>query len=650
VGNFSMVYDPVTDRYYKNQTYDIVGTYQFVIWVNDTSDNWNETTEIFIIATVPDAPTNLTAIAGDSYVYINWSVPFTDGGLPITNYKIYRGISPGSVTFFMEIGILLYFNDTAVINGIRYYYKVSAKNAFGEGILSNMVNGTPIGLPSAPQNLQASSGDSYVNISWEPPASSGGSPVSNYRIYRSTIIGVKEFLTEIGNVQHYYDITANNGVTYYYTVSAMNNFGEGPMSNGVIATPATVPGSPRNLTATSGDSYVKITWNTPISDGGYPVINYRIFRGNISDGESFLIGISDTLSYNDTSLINGVIYFYKVSAKNAVGEGPLSNEASATPATLPNAPTGLTTIVGDSHINITWVTPTSDGGYPITNYRIYRGIISSGEILFIELGNVLYYNDTTVTNGVTYYYKISAINVVGEGPLSDEVSATPATSPSKPTNLTTIVGGSYVNITWLTPTSDGGFPITNYRIYRGIISSGEILFIELGNILYYNDTTVINDCTYYYKVSAINIVGEGPLSDEVNGTPKISEATPIQPPNRDEEMPWWLLIIIPIVIAIIVIGLIVGFLIHKKKEKQQPPREQQYPDEEITFEGTVDDEIEGIKEPEFKSLLPQRETPPPPIGISKQSILPPPPQLPLPPPPPPPKIEKKFPPPPPPES
>jgi hypothetical protein len=49
VGNFSMLSDPVNGRYYWNQSYDILGTYTFTIYVNDTSDNWNSYSGSFVI-------------------------------------------------------------------------------------------------------------------------------------------------------------------------------------------------------------------------------------------------------------------------------------------------------------------------------------------------------------------------------------------------------------------------------------------------------------------------------------------------------------------------------------------------------------------------------------------------------------------------
>ena len=62
------------------------------------------------------------------------------------------------------------------------------------------------------------------------------------------------------------------------------------------------------------------------------------------------------------------------------------------------------------------------------NYTVYRGTSSGGLSLLATLGNVLTYADTGLTNGVTYYYQAAAVNAVGEGPRSIEVSATPSTT------------------------------------------------------------------------------------------------------------------------------------------------------------------------------------------------------------------------------
>src|SRR5207245_8353453 len=45
-------------------------------------------------------------------------------------------------------------------------------------------------LPTAPQNLEAVPGDAQVSLSWQAPSSNGGSPITNYKIYRSLSSGV----------------------------------------------------------------------------------------------------------------------------------------------------------------------------------------------------------------------------------------------------------------------------------------------------------------------------------------------------------------------------------------------------------------------------------------------------------------------------
>src|SRR5205807_6270040 len=87
----------------------------------------------------------------------------------------------------------------------------------------------------------------------------------------------------------------------------------------------------------------------------------------------------------------------------------------------------------------------SNGGSSITNYRIYRGTSSNGVTLLATICNLLPYTAPVLTNGVTYYYQVSAVNAAGEGPRSNEASVTP--SPPPPPNAPPTV-----DFTW-TPTS-----------------------------------------------------------------------------------------------------------------------------------------------------------------------------------------------------
>jgi hypothetical protein len=50
----------------------------------------------------------------------------------------------------------------------------------------------------------------------------------------------------------------------------------------------------------------------------------------VTGQERLLTSIGTMSSYTDRFTIRGVAYFYKVTAVNSTGEGPLSNEAKAT--------------------------------------------------------------------------------------------------------------------------------------------------------------------------------------------------------------------------------------------------------------------------------------------------------------------------------
>src|SRR5216117_2685954 len=477
---------------------------------------------------------------GGSQVTLTWDLPSDDGGAPILLYTIYRGNSSGGESFLITVPLVTTYIDLTVSNGVTYYYQVSATNAVGEGPLSNEASATPnppATVPGAPQGLGATAGDATIALVWSPPGSDGGSPITNYKIYRGNSSGGESFFTEIGNILAYLDTGLTNGHTYYYKVSAVNAVGDGPLSNEASATPtapATKPGAPRNLQATPGDGQVTLNWQPPSNDGGSPILLYTIYRGNSSGGESFLITVPLVTTYTDATVTNGVTYYYKVSATNAIGEGPKSNEASATrsaPATPPGAPQGLSATPGDTTVSLTWSPPSSNGGPPITNYKIYRRTAGGGETLIATIGNQLSYSDGGLTNGVTYYYKVSAVNNEGEGPKSNEASATPtapATPPGAPQGLVATAGDATVTLTWSAPSSNGGSPITNYRIYRSTTGGGETLQATIGNVLTYTDTSVTNGVTYYYQVSAVNGAGEGPRSNEASATP-----SPPPPPPPD---------------------------------------------------------------------------------------------------------------------
>ena len=178
----------------------------------------------------------------------------------------------------------------------------------------------------------------------------------------------------------------------------------------------------------------------------------------------------------------------------------------------PSAPMDLTADPGNGYVSLSWEPPLDTGGFPITEYFVHRGTNPEQLVNLGPIGNVTDYNDNTVDNGVTYYYGVSAFNLLGEGELSELVQTTPYGTPSPPGNLQAHLVDGQVILDWLIPSDDGGKPVENYRIYRGPSAAQLSLLTTIGNHTEYTDGNVSEGNTYVYRVAAVNEVGEGQYS------------------------------------------------------------------------------------------------------------------------------------------
>lgn len=207
---------------------------------------------------------------------------------------------------------------------------------------------------------------------------------------------------------------------------------------------------------------------------------------------------------------------------NALQAAQAAADTAAPPApTAPGAPTLDAATAGDGSVGLTWTAPADDGGAAITGYQIWRGTASGGEALLTTTATAgTSYVDSPATNDTTHYYQVAAVNSTGAGGRSNELSATPraaANVPGAPLNLVakaTRTGGG-VGLTWSAPSSDGGSPITAYRIYRGTAPANKTLLTDVASTAY-TDTSTRPRTRYYYVVRAVNTAGEGPPSNEAN--------------------------------------------------------------------------------------------------------------------------------------
>lgn len=131
--------------------------------------------------------------------------------------------------------------------------------------------------------------------------------------------------------------------------------------------------------------------------------------------------------------------------------------------TVPGAPTSLVAS-GDVGGNfLSWSAPASNGGNSITGYKVYRGTSSPASTLIATLGNSTTYVDTNVTGGTTYYYRVTAINALGESAYSNEAN----TTPSAPQSGTAITGYGWSDtIGWISMncSNDSSCGVNNYGV------------------------------------------------------------------------------------------------------------------------------------------------------------------------------------------
>src|SRR5271157_3845472 len=299
--------------------------------------------------TVPGAPTDLTATAGNAQVVLNWIAPANDGGSPIVNYQVFKGTTPNGESWLANVSAsLLTFTATGLTNGQIYYFYVEAINVMGSSAPSTEVNATPasqpITVPGAPTDLTATAGNAQVVLNWIAPANDGGSPIVNYQVFKGTTPNGESWLANVSASLLTFTATGlTNGQIYYFYVEAINVMGSSAPSTEVNATPAsqpiTVPGAPTDLTATAGNAQVVLNWIAPANAGGSPIVNYQVFKGTTPNGESWLANVSASLlTFTATGLTNGQIYYFYVTAINVMGSSAPSAEVNATPVAPINQP------------------------------------------------------------------------------------------------------------------------------------------------------------------------------------------------------------------------------------------------------------------------------------------------------------------------
>ena len=222
-------------------------------------------------------------------------------------------------------------------------------------------------------------------------------------------------------------ITGSTNSSYFPTVNAYNEFSGG--SYDVFVFKINTYSNLQNLTPFNVNVYtstskksLNLVWDSPTFIDN--LINYNIYRRNVT-GNYLLVGSTQTAQFTDDSIVTGVSYYYTISANYTFGSGPNSTEVEGMLVIEPDAPNNLQITTGANSVYLTWNEPSSDGGAPIQEYKIFRGT-ESGHYSQVGTTTNLYFNDTNVVAGTMYYYVVVAVNVIGNSPNSVEAHSTPS--------------------------------------------------------------------------------------------------------------------------------------------------------------------------------------------------------------------------------
>lgn len=288
--------------------------------------------------TVPGAPTITSATAGRHSVTVTYSAPSSDGGKPITDYRVACTSSDGGVSH-SRTGHASPTRVAGLTAGKTYTCDVEARNRVGYGPAS--AESDPVvtfapppspTVPGAPTISSARPGLRSVWVAFAAPASDGGARILEYRVACTSSDGGANRSKTRPSSPIRVALTASK--TYTCNVKAKNRVGFGALS--ALSAPfvtlgppvVTVPGAPTITSAVPGPHNVTVGFTAPASSGGTPIFEYKATCTS-SDGGVARSDRRARSSIRVGDLTSGKTYTCTVAAKNRKGFGAGSAPSAA---------------------------------------------------------------------------------------------------------------------------------------------------------------------------------------------------------------------------------------------------------------------------------------------------------------------------------
>ncbi|MDP6415501.1 MAG: fibronectin type III domain-containing protein, partial [Gammaproteobacteria bacterium] len=394
------------------------------------------------------------------------------------------------------------YEDNNLLYGLTYKYRVCAYADEYKSDYSDEVSTTTT-FP-APSDLAATAtSDQSIALSW----SDNCSFEDGYELWRKIGSGSFEIIdSTAANGTAYADSALTYGESYSYKVRAFTELNLSDYA-AEVSTSTTFP-TPSNLTATAtSDQSIALSWshNCSFEDG------YELWR-KVGSGSYAIIdstGANGT-AYADSGLAYGQTYTYKVRAFTELNISNYSNEEPIELIIL--SPSDLTlTALNDQVMQLFW----SDNCLFEAGQELWRQV-GVGSFAFLDSLNtdVTAYNDSSLTYGETYSYKLRSFTIQNVSAYSDSVSG--VTVFPAPSNLSVdALNDHQVELTW---DDNCGFE-DGYEIQQ-LKGAGEWEIIDSvqANGSTYTISGLTYGVSYEFKVKAFTDINSSDFSDSVTGS------------------------------------------------------------------------------------------------------------------------------------
>lgn len=315
---------------------------------------------------------------------------------------------------FTEVsrGLLSNFTDSELPHNTLYYYRVSIDNADSCTDPLN-ISARTLHLPIDTFTATTIS-ESQIDLAWTDSNQEG----TGFEIQISTDnenFSTLEIIDDI-TTDTYSAVDLLEGVQYYFRLRVIDTINQNT-SDFITANAVTNLITPTNLVATASSNTITLTWE----DNTTKEKNYTVEQS--LDGIAFVVLTTelarDTITFEVPGLDEETEYFYRVRATSNIAVSEYSNTDSDT--TTIAIPTNLALeVLSDTEILVTW----DDSSNIEDNYVLERSLdgVTFGTVFNLAPDTVSY-NDTGLTPGTMYFYRIKAVNLSYDGDYSPIVSA-----------------------------------------------------------------------------------------------------------------------------------------------------------------------------------------------------------------------------------